>query len=95
MEGSLEYLINSLPAHAQKAGEPLAVAIPGWKHDLITDRLKRRGVVFENRSPFGPETDAEGFNKEGRWIVQTDRLGPHPRSVILFDPHNKEKHPGT
>jgi hypothetical protein len=89
----LEYLINSLPAHAQKAGEPLAVAIPGWKHDLITDRLKRRGVVFEKRNPFGPENDMEGFNKEGRWTVQTDRLGPQPQTVILFRP--KEKHPGT
>ena len=91
----LESLINSLPAHAQKAGEPLAVAIPGWKHDLITDRLEKRGVVFQNRNPFGPETDAEGFNKEGRWTVQTDRLGPQPQTVILFQPHNKEKHPGT
>lgn len=97
MNNPIRSLINSLANQATKARQPLAITIPGWTHDLITQKLRNRGVVFTMRNKYGPEADEEGTNKEGRWIVKTERLGPTPHSVILFQPATcpdyKEKKP--
>lgn len=83
---AIDSLMQSLATEATNARMPLAASIPGWMHDLITARLKRRGVVFTTRNKYGPESDEEGHNEEGRWIVKTERFGSQPHSVIIFQP---------
>ncbi|NDD54551.1 hypothetical protein EBZ39_11870 [bacterium] len=85
MEDNLESLISELPQTSKKTGEPTAIAIPGWKHDLIEEKLRSRGVVFKNTQESGSEI-AQGRNKEGRWVIETQRLSPTPHSILLFDP---------
>lgn len=84
---AIDSLMQSLVAEATNAKQPLAVTIPGWMHDLITARLKNRGVVLNMKNKYGPESDEEGHNKEGRWVVKTERFC-NPHSVIIFQPIN-------
>lgn len=82
---AIDSLIQSLKDNATRVRQPLAASIPGWMHDLITERLKGRGVVFTMKNKYGPNSDEEGHNEEGRWIVKTERFS-NPHSVILFQP---------
>ena len=79
-------LIRELPQASKNTGKPMALTIPGWKHDLIEKKLRSRGVVFiKNTQEAGSEV-AYGRNKEGRWVIETQRFSPTPHSVVLFDP---------
>ena len=83
--------IRELPQASKNAGEPMALTISGWKHDLIEQELMSRGVVFmKNTRETGSEV-VYGRNKEGTWVIETWRFSPTPHSVVLFDPKSNPK----
>ena len=83
---TVDSLLDELARESKAAGEPLAATIQGWNHDIIIDRLKARGVRFvEGRPSFDTEV-AYARNREGKWVVETWRTEPNPRSVVLHAP---------
>jgi len=88
MDENLDSL-RELPEASKKTGEPMALNIPGWKHDLIEERLKSRGVVFTKNTQESGFQVTQGRNNEGRWVIETQRFSSTPHSIVLFDPHPK------
>lgn len=85
---AIDSLMQSLVNEAIKTKNSIMVSIPGWSHDLITSRLRGRGVVFNMRKLALNDEDfsdsEEGQNKEGKWFVKTERFGSNPHSVVIF-----------
>jgi hypothetical protein len=67
----------------------MALNILGWKHDLIEEKLKSRGVVFIKNTQESGSQVTYGRNKEGRWVIETQRFSSTPHSTVLFDPRPK------
>lgn len=89
MEGhqaSIDSLLDELAHKAKAEGIPLAADVPGWNHDIILDRLEARGARFEYGRPSFETEVAYARNREGKWVVETWRTDPNPRSVVIHAP---------
>jgi hypothetical protein len=83
---SLDSLLDEIAHEVKATGEPRAATIQGWNHDLILDRLEARGARFVDGRPSFDTEVAYARNGEGRWVVETWRTEPNPRSVVIHAP---------
>lgn len=83
---TVDSLLDELARESKATGEPLAATVLGWNHDIIIDRLKARGVGFVKGRPSFDTEVAYARNREGKWVVETWRTEPNPRSVVIHAP---------
>jgi hypothetical protein len=88
---TLESLIRELPEASNKTGEPMALTIPGWNHDLSGGKTQEQGRRVHKKHTGVRIASRLRKKQGGKMGHQHTETLPTPHSTVLFEPHPTKK----